>query len=189
MATENDPQGNGDNVTDASQNGQQQGPTAQGAGNGGQQQAPAPVVIDKSTKLPDDHPLVTAHTTVKTKLAEAATELAEARAQSAKATQLQSELDKRPTPEALTQLQTRYDRLEAFLQQAGGDLGRALDSRTFTRQLFESEDKVEDIVKAWNKAHPSATTQALGGTGGSTGGTGKVDPNELIRAAWNGGAR
>lgn len=142
-------------------------------------------VIDKSTKLPDDHPLVTAHSTVKEKLATANTELTEARAQAAKATKLEEELGKRPTPEALATLQTRYDRLEAFLQQAGGDLGRALDSRTFTKDLFESEKDIATIVKDWNKAHPSATAQALGGKAAEPGAS-KSDMNSLLRAAAQG---
>lgn len=157
-----------------------------------QQQAPAgetpPVeqpqapVIDKSTKLPDDHPLVTAHTTVKTKLATATTELTEARAQAAKATQLETELGKRPTQEAVDTLQKRYDRLEAFLQGAGGDLSKALDSRTFTKQLFETDDDVATIVKDWNKAHPSATAQALSGAVAQPGDKKPVQ-NDLLRAA------
>lgn len=186
MATEAASQNGSTEETSGQEQQGQQGQTTPESGANGSTPQPTTPVIDKSTKLPDDHPLVTAHSTVKEKLAKHVTELAEARAQAAKATQLQAELDKRPTPEALTQLQTRYDRLEAFLQQAGGDLGRALDSRTFTRQLFETDAKVEDLVKAWHKAHPSATSQALGGGSAAGQGVAKQDPNELIRAAWNG---
>lgn len=152
------------------------------------QETPKPVVIDKDTKLPDDHPLVTTLATQKTKLAAQVTELNEARAQAAKATKLEEQLAARPTTEALTALQTRYDRLEEFLQQAGGPLGKALDSRTFTRDLFESDKSVADLVKEWNRANPSATSVALA-SAAATPGKAKADPNELIRAAWNGGSK
>lgn len=163
------------------QQGQQQDPTAGEAGNGGQQQAPEPV-ITKDTKIPDDHPLVKALAKANGQL----TELNEARANSAKATQLQEELEKRPTQEAIDTLQTRYDRLEAFLVAAGGPIGKALDSRTFTKDLFETDKDIDDLVKDWHKANPSATSQALGSAGAAPAGE-KIDANKLIRAAYNGG--
>lgn len=162
------------------QQGQQQDPPAGEAGTGGQPQASEPV-ITKDTKIPDDHPLVKALAKANGQVAE----LAEARAQAAKATQLQAELDKRPTTEAVETLQKRYDRLEAFLLGAGGDLAKALDSRTFTRDLFESDKDVETLVKDWNKAHPSATSQALGGAP-APGGAPKSNMNDLLRAAAQG---
>jgi hypothetical protein len=171
MATENDSNNSTEETSD-----QEQAPKGEAP------KEPQAPVIDKSTKLPDDHPLVTAHATVKTKLATTATELTEARAQAAKATQLEEELGKRPTQEAVDTLQKRYDRLEAFLQGAGGDLAKALDSRTFTRQLFETEDDVADIVKNWHKNHPSATAQALGGAAAKPGDKKPVQ-NDLLRAA------
>lgn len=176
MATESQEQGTGDNVNEPEE-ANKQDPTPESGGNGDQPKTP---VIDKTTKLPDDHPLVTAHATVKDKLAAAATELAEARAQSKKATELQAELDKRPSQEALDTLQTRYDRLEAFAQKVG--LGKALDSRTFTRDLFESDKDLDDLVKEWNKANPSATSQALGGKAGGEASP-KHNPNDLLRIA------
>lgn len=178
MATEEQGNGSTEETSGQEQQGQQQGTTGETSGNGAQQP-----VIDDSTQLPDTHPLVKSLGTLRAEIATQKTELTEARAASAKATKLEEELAARPTAEALATLQTRYDRLEAFLQGAGGDLGSALDSRTFTRQLFETDDKIEDIVKAWNKAHPSATSQALASAAAAPGGNGKVDPNALIRAA------
>lgn len=160
------------------QQGQQQDPSAGEAGSGGQQQ-PAEPVITKDTKIPDDHPLVKALAKANEKVAL----LAEAQAQAAKSTQLEEELGKRPSQEALDTLQTRYDRLEAFAQATG--LGKALDSRTFTRDLFETDKPVADLVKEWNRANPTATSQALGG---KAGGEGKptTSMNDLLRAAANG---
>lgn len=151
----------------------------------GDQSQPQAATVDKDTKLPDDHPLIVNHAKLKGDLATAKTELTEARAASAKATQLQAELDKRPTTEAVETLQKRYDRLEAFLQSAGGDLGRALDSRTFTKDLFESDKDISTLVKDWNKAHPSATSQALGGSPAAPGAA-KSNMNDLLRAAAQG---
>lgn len=165
-----------DSATDSKVQTQQQ--AAPDTGDQTQQQ----VTVDKSTQLPDDHPLVINHAEVKGKLAKLTTELTEARAQSAKATKLEEELGKRPTTEALETLQTRFDRLEAFLQSAGGTLGKALDSRTFTRDLFETDKDIADIVKDWNKANPSATSTALGASAAAPASK-KADPNALIRAA------
>lgn len=181
MAPEATPQVN-DQVTDPA-NGPKQDPPASSAGTGDQQQVTAPV-IDDSTQLPDTHPLMVKHAELKAKLSTANTELAEARTTSAKATQLEEELGKRPTTEALGTLQTRYDRLEEFLVAAGGPLGRALDSRTFTKDLFETDKPVADLVKSFLRANPSATSAALGGgSNGGQGGSDKKDPNELIRIA------
>ncbi|AUX82592.1 scaffolding protein [Microbacterium phage Oats] len=160
---------------------QQQDPTPGEGGNGGQQQAAEPV-ITKDTKIPDDHPLVKALAKANEKVAG----LAEAQAQAAKATKLEEELAARPSKEALDTLQTRYDRLEAFLLEAGGPISKALDSRTFTRDLFETDKDVADLVKDWHKANPSATSSALSTAAAGETGKGKHDPNELIRAAFRG---
>lgn len=143
-------------------------------------QASQPVVIDKDTKLPDDHPLVTTLASQKSRIAELTTQLAEANARAGKASQLEEDLGKRPTTEAMTALQTKYERLEAFAQATG--LGKALDSRTFTRRLFETDDKIADIVKDFNKENPSATQQALGGGAAAPAGD-KADMNTLLRKA------
>ena len=156
----------------------QQAPTGETPGNGEQQ----PSTPTEPVKLPDDHPLVKTLTANKDKISSLTTELREARAQSAKATQLEEELGKRPTTEVLETLQTRYDRLEAFLQAAGGPLGKALDSRTFTKDLFETDKEIADIVKDWNKANPTATSTALGAAGAEPA-KGKPNPNDLLRAA------
>jgi hypothetical protein len=143
--------------------------------------------VGKDTILPDDHPLIVKHSELKGKLANANTELSEARALSAKATKLEEELAARPTTEALETLQTRYDRLEEFVQAIPG-LGKALDSRTFTRDLFETDKDIKDIVKDYQRANPTATSQALGGKAAQPA-DGKIDPNALIRAAFNGGQK
>lgn len=157
---------------------QQQQTTDETSGNGQQQ----PVTIDDSTKLPETHPLVKTLATLKEKTSTQARELAEARTQAGKTTQLEEELGKRPTTEAMETLQTRYDRLEAFLVAAGGPLGKALDSRTFSRELFETETDIKDLVKQWHRDNPSATSEALG-TKAPGDGKGKLDPNALLRAA------
>lgn len=159
------------------QQGQQQDPTPGEGANGGQQQASEPV-ITKDTKIPDDHPLVKELAKANGKLSE----LAEARAQAAKATQLENELKDRPTKDAVETLQKRNDRLESFLSAVGGPISKALDSRTFTKDLFESDKDIDIIVKDWHKANPTATAAALAGTAAEPG-KGKVDMNAALRAA------
>ncbi|QPL15103.1 scaffolding protein [Microbacterium phage Erla] len=162
---------------------QQQGTTPETGANGGQQQQSEP---QEPVKLPDDHPLVKSLGAYKGQIATLKSEMAELRAKSGQVTKLEEELGKRPTTEALETLQTRYDRLESFLLEAGGPISKALDSRTFTKDLFETDKDVADIVKDWQKANPSATSSALStGAAGETG-KGKHDPNDLIRAAFRG---
>lgn len=139
-------------------------------------------------KLPDDHPLVKTLAANKEKLSKQAATLAEAQAQASKASKLEQELNERPTKEALETLQTRYDRLEEFLTAVGGPVGRALDSRTFTKDLFETDKDIEDLVKDWHKANPTQTSDALSSAAGDPP-KGKHDPNALIRAAFNGGSK
>lgn len=173
--------GSTDETSGQGSQGQQQQTTDETSGNGQQQ----PVTIDDSTKLPDSHPLVKAYRTQleeNRKLSGLKTELAEANAKSTKVTQLEEELGKRPTTEAMETLQKRSDRLEAFLVAAGGPLGKALDSRTFTRDLFETDTDIKDLVKQWHRDNPSATSEALG-TKAPGDGKGKLDPNALLRAA------
>lgn len=159
----------------------QQDPSASSAGTGDQPQVSTPV-IDKDTQLPDDHPLIVKHGELKAKLSTANSELTEARAQSSKASKLEQDLAARPTTEAMDTLQTRYDRLEAFLVAAGGPMGKALDSRTFTKDLFETDKEIADLVKDWHKANPSATSTALGSTAGGEA-SNKKSPNDLLRIA------
>jgi len=81
-------------------------------------------------------------------------------------------------------VQRKYDRLEALLLKSGGSLASLLDSRTFAQQLFETDDPVEKLVDAWNKAHPSQTAQALGAKAGEDKAQGP-SISEVLRAAIN----
>lgn len=179
MATDTQQNGSTEETSGQEQQGQQAAGTPEAGANGEQQQAST--TVDDSTQLPETHPLVKTLAKQKQDLQAAKTALAEANAQAAKVTQLEEELGKRPTTEALETLQTRYDRLEAFLTKAGGPLAKALDSRTFTRQLFETSDDIDGIVKAWHQANPSETSVALGSAGEA--GKGKVSFNDAVRAA------
>lgn len=85
--------------------------------------------------------------------------------------------------EVETTLQTtqhRYDRLEQFLLQCGGDVSKILDSRSFTQKLFDSDTSVEDLVSEWKKHNPTKTSSALGGSGSAEA---KPTFNEILRAA------
>lgn len=84
--------------------------------------------------------------------------------------------------DAAVQAQARYDRLEEFLSKAGGPLARALDSRSLTTALFESDQDVQEIVTDWQKANPTATSQALGSGSVDPGGK-KPGMNDLFRSA------
>lgn len=184
MAPQDQENGSTEDISGQEQQGQQQAPTGDTPGNGEQQQATDTdkPVITKDTVLPDDHPLVKQLKDDKAKLASVRQELAESQAQSVKATKLEEELNARPTQEALDTLQTRYDRLEAFLTAAGGPIGKALDSRTFTRDLFESDTDITALVKDWHKVNPTATSQALSSAAGGES-SDKKSPNELLRIA------
>jgi hypothetical protein len=131
------------------------------------------------TRLPDDHPLVAAYNRQKQANAELRTKAAEAD----QVPELKQKLTAAEANAAKVEpLQKQYSRLEAFLTALGGPVSQILDSRTFSTRLFESEDKIEDIIKDFHKANPSATSAALSSTS-TPGGTGKVDPNVLLRAA------
>jgi hypothetical protein len=176
MATEDTTQNNSSTTDDTSEQEQQ-----------GQQQTTTEDTSGQESQQTEDHPVVKQLAADKEKLRKAQTELTELRSKSAKVTQLETDLAARPTTEAVETLQKRYDRLEEFLGAVGGPLSKALDSRTFTRDLFETDKDIEGLVKDWHRANPTATSSALASTaGGNTGGNGKVDPNVLIRAAFNG---
>jgi hypothetical protein len=178
MSTDNN--GSTDETPDQEQQGQQQQTTPQAGENG--TQPPAATEPAEPVKLSDDHPLVKTLAKQKADIAAHKTELAEARAQAAKTTKLEQELAARPSQEAVDTLQTRYDRLEGFLQAVGGPLGKALDSRSFTKELFETDKDIKVLVSEWHKANPSTTSAALGaGAAAPTGN--KVNPNDLLRAA------
>jgi hypothetical protein len=178
MATESTTTPEGTEPDTQGQQDEQQSTTPE---TGGQEQQ-QPSTPTEPVRLPDDHPLVKTLATQKDKLKATQTELTEARAKAAKVSQLEDELQARPSKEAVETLQTRYDRLEAFLQAAGGPISKALDSRSFTRELFESDKDVAEIASAWVKANPTATSSALASTAAEPG-KGKADPNVLIRAA------
>jgi len=177
MPTDNDTNTSTDETSGQEAQGQQQSTTSETGENGTQQQASTEPI-----KLPDDHPLVKSLAAQKLSIASQKTEITELRATSKKATQMEADLAARPTAEAVETLQTRYDRLEAFLQSAGGPLGKALDSRTFTKALFETDESITDIVKTWNAANPSATSTALGSSAAAPGSK-KPDMNALLRSA------
>lgn len=181
MPTENTTSttGSTDETSGQEQQDQQQATTDETSGTGEQQQSST---AEQPVRLADDHPLVKTLAANKTKIASLNTELSEARAKSAKVTQLEADLQARPSQEAVDTLQTRYDRLEAFLQTAGGPLGKALDSRTFTKELFETDKDVADIVKEWNRANPSATSTALGSAAAAPASKGPT-MNDLLRSA------
>ena len=107
----------------------------------------------------------------------------EHKASKARVTELEQQVTElTPVKETLDAVQAKYDLQEQFLQAAGGPLGKALDSRSFTHDLFETDKDIADIVKAWHKANPSATTTALSSSAAEPS-KGKVDPNVLLRAA------
>ena len=63
----------------------------------------------------------------------------------------------------------------------GGPVSQALDSRSFTQKLFETEEDVNKIVKEWHGANPSATSAVLSSSASQTGG--KASMNDILRAA------
>ena len=87
--------------------------------------------------------------------------------------------------ETVDAIQGKFDRLEAFLQAIPGPLGKALDSRSFTKALFESDKDIDDIIADWNKANPTATSQALGSGAASPAPKGPT-MNDLLRSAATG---
>lgn len=80
-----------------------------------------------------------------------------------------------------TALQSKYNRLESFLTSVGGPLSKALDSRSFTKALFESDEDITDLVAKWHKDNPSATSSALNSGSGSTKPSSGM--NDLLRKA------
>lgn len=95
---------------------------------------------------------------------------------------LQAELETAKSASAeLQAVQTKYDRLESFLLAAGGPLSKALDSRSFTKALFESDKDIEELVDTWHKENPTQTSVALGSGSGNT--EKSADLNALLRSA------
>lgn len=127
------------------------------------------------TKLPDDHPLVKTLATQKE-------ELKQLRPAGAKVAELETKITELTAQaETATAIQAKYDRLESFLSAVGGPLSKALDSKSFTTALFESDTDVAELVTKWHKDNPSATSAALNSGAGSS--SSKVDINALLRQA------
>lgn len=136
---------------------------------------PPEPAADSDTQLPDNHPLV------KT-LAAQKEELKTLRQAGQKVTELETqvtELTSKAT--SAEEVQARYDRLETFLTQIGGPLSRALDSKSFTTALFETDTDIAELVTKWHKDNPSATSQALQGNPGNI--PDSQDMNALLRTA------
>lgn len=79
--------------------------------------------------------------------------------------------------------QRKYDRLEKLLLASDSSLSQILDSRTLTTRLFETDDDVAEILKAWTKAHPSKTSTALGSGGGKAPADDTPSVSDILRAA------
>lgn len=151
----------------------EQSTTPETGGNGGSQESSTD---QDESKLPDDHPLVKTLAAQKAELKELRTEASRVKDLESKVADLQTKAD------SVAEVQGKYDRLEQFLQGLGGPVSKILDSRSFSQRLFESDDKIDDIIKDWHKANPSATSQALGGGSAPEPGK-KTSMNDLIRAA------
>lgn len=157
----------------AAEQGTQQ--TTPETGGNGEQQAQ-----QQEQRLPDDHPLVKAYASSQ---AELKTLRSGSQGHQAKVTELEGKVTELTTKaESADKVQAKYDRLEAFLTELGGTASRALDSRSFTDALFNSDKDIKSIVAQWNKDNPSATSAALG--------SGSAEPakkgpsmNEILRAA------
>lgn len=127
------------------------------------------------TKLPDDHPLVKTLATQKE-------ELKLLRPAGVRVTELETQVAELTTKAELTDtIQAKFDRLEEFLTALGGPLSKALDSKSFSVALFESDTSVKDLVAQWHKDNPSVTSTAVtSGGGNSPSGT---SINDLLRSA------
>lgn len=88
--------------------------------------------------------------------------------------------------EELAAVQRKYDRLEQFLLGVGGPLSKALDSKTFSTKLFETDDPIEDIVTAWQAANPSTASKALSSSAAPADSK-KSDIGDLLRQALTAG--
>lgn len=136
-----------------------------------QQQDTAP----QEVQLPDDHPLVKTLATQKE-------ELKQLRPAGAKVTELEAKVTELTTKaEAADTLQAKYDRLESFLTSLGGPISKALDSKSFSTALFETDTDIKDLVAQWHRDNPSATSAALKSSAGDSEST--KDMNALLRSA------
>ena len=67
-----------------------------------------------------------------------------------------------------------YTHLDVYKRQA-------LDSKSFSTSLFETDTDIKDLVAQWHKDNPSATSSAL--TSGPGSETSTKDMNALLRSA------
>ena len=103
-----------------------------------------------------------------------------------KVTELETKVSELQTKaDTVDAIQGKFDRLEAFLQAIPGPLGKALDSRSFTEALFETDKDIDEIVANWNRANPTATSTALGSGAASPAPKGP-SMNDLLRSAATG---
>lgn len=128
-------------------------------------------------RLPDDHPLVKAYTSSQEQLRALKgthqTKVQELEAQVSQLTAKTASAD---------EVQAKYDRLESFLTSLGGPISKALDSKSFSTALFESDTDIKELVAQWHRDNPSATSTALGSSAGSPAGP-QPTMNEILRAA------
>ena len=109
-------------------------------------------------------------------------ELKQLRPAGAKVTELEAKVTELTAKaESATAVQAKYDRLEAFLTGLGGPISKALDSKSFSTSLFETDTDIKDLVAQWHKDNPSATSSAL--TSGPGSETSTKDMNALLRSA------
>lgn len=145
---------------------------AEPAGN----EEPGSTPSQQADRLPDDHPLVKAYTSSQDQLKQLkTTHQTKVQELEAKVTEL---TDQATQAQAV---QAKYDRLEAFLTSLGGPVSKALDSKSFSTALFESDTDIQELAAQWHKDNPSATSQALSSGGGIT--ASSTDMNSLLRSA------
>lgn len=139
-----------------------------------------PVAKPEEVVLPDTHPLVKTLAAQKEELRtlKASAEQSKDKTTADLAT---ATAELTSTKDELTAIQAKYTRLEEFLTKLGGPLSRALDSKSFTTSLFETDTDVAELVTQWHRDNPSATRTALGGTSSEPGKGNSI--NELLRAA------
>lgn len=148
MATEETP---GTPATDSTETVDQE---ATGQSEETQDTTTSPTQQDSEQKLPDTHPLVKAYEAQKAEI--------RALKQNGNVEKLQATTaELTTTKETLEGVQKRYDRLEEFLSKVGGPLGKALDSKSFTAKLFETDDDIGELVKNWFQDNPTKTSVAL----------------------------
>lgn len=152
-----------------------EGTTSETEGNG----PTAPAKPEEQT-LPDTHPLVKAFEAQKEELKNLKTAGQQSKDKTT-ADLATATAELTSTKDELTALQGKYTRLEEFLTKLGGPLSRALDSKSFTTSLFETDTDVAELVTKWHQDNPSATRTALGGTSAEPGKG--SDINALLRAA------